>query len=62
MDHVKEIDPKKTRDIHADTDQYGDGSEFTHYLGNDETKTEESSADSVPEDLGKVAYGTIQED
>jgi len=51
---TKENEQKKTKV----SDAYGDGSEFTHYLGNDETKTQESSTEKIDEnEIGKVAYG-----
>lgn len=58
----KKIDTRKTKDSGADTDQYGDGSELTHYLGNDENKSREKKNEKKNKgEVGKVAHGNLKE-
>lgn len=56
------IDIRKTEESGPDTEKYGDGSYFTHYLGNDENKTNSEINENKDsnERVGKVAEGNLR--
>lgn len=61
MSSKKIIDIKKTEETGADTNQYDDGSDLTHYLGNDENRSRKKIDDSRPkEDVGNIAHGNLK--
>lgn len=55
----KKIDIKKTKQSGPDTDQYGDGGNFTHYLGNDENQPVGMAPSEID---GSTAYGNLTEE